>query len=59
MDANLEAFRLKLVRYRARCLLMSHSLKAAKREIKTLTSSEGLVSITNCFEIDTIFDINF
>nr|CAD7601268.1 unnamed protein product [Timema genevievae] len=42
MDAATEAFRMKLLQFRCRCYLMTHALKACKREIKTIITSGGL-----------------
>ena len=43
-DAATDTFRLKLLQYRARCYLMTHALKACKREIKSLITAGGPVS---------------
>ncbi|XP_069676719.1 CCR4-NOT transcription complex subunit 10-like isoform X2 [Periplaneta americana] len=40
-DAATDTFRLKLLQYRARCYLMTHALKACKREIKNLITTGG------------------
>ncbi|GFG36368.1 hypothetical protein Cfor_01996 [Coptotermes formosanus] len=40
-DAATDTFRLKLLQYRARCYLMTHALKACKREIKSLITAGG------------------
>lgn len=42
VDAATDAFRVKLLQYRARCYLLTHSLKACKRELKCIVSSGGL-----------------
>jgi hypothetical protein len=44
-DAATDTFRLKLLQYRARCYLMTHALKACKRDIKSLITAGGPVSI--------------
>lgn len=44
VDAATDAFHLKLLQYRARCYLLTHSLKACKREIKNVVTSGGRVS---------------
>ncbi|XP_063221594.1 CCR4-NOT transcription complex subunit 10 isoform X2 [Bacillus rossius redtenbacheri] len=42
VDAATEAFRVKLLKYRARCYLMTHALKACKKELKSVIASGGL-----------------
>ncbi|XP_067004724.1 CCR4-NOT transcription complex subunit 10 [Anabrus simplex] len=42
VDAATDAFRLKLLQYRARCYVLTHALKACKREIKSIVTSGGL-----------------
>lgn len=39
LDAATDAFRLKLLQYRARCYLTTCALKACKRELKSIVSS--------------------
>ena len=43
-DAATDTFRLKLLQYRARCYLVTHAVKACKREIKSLITAGGPVS---------------
>jgi len=43
-DAATDTFRLKLLQYRARCYLVTHAVKACKREIKGLITAGGPVS---------------
>jgi hypothetical protein len=43
-DAATDTFRLKLLQHRARCYLMTHALKACKRDIKSLITAGGPVS---------------
>ncbi|KAJ9588355.1 hypothetical protein L9F63_018281 [Diploptera punctata] len=40
-DAATDTFRLKLLQYRARCYLMTHALKACKREMKSVITGGG------------------
>ncbi|PSN45792.1 CCR4-NOT transcription complex subunit 10 [Blattella germanica] len=40
-DAATDTFRLKLLQYRTRCYLMTHALKACKRELKNLITAGG------------------
>ncbi|GLH02442.1 CCR4-NOT transcription complex subunit 10 [Gryllus bimaculatus] len=42
VDAATDAFRVKLLQYRARCYLLTHALKACKRELKSIVASGGL-----------------
>ncbi|XP_049815673.1 CCR4-NOT transcription complex subunit 10 [Schistocerca nitens] len=46
VDAATDAFHLKLLQYRARCFLLTHTLKACKREIKNLVTSGGRTMAT-------------
>lgn len=48
IDATIEPFRTKLIIFRAKCYIMNHSLKAAIREVKTISSLEGQNTSTLC-----------
>lgn len=43
LDAATDAFRLKLLQYKARCYLYTCALKACKRELKSIITSSNIV----------------
>lgn len=49
VDAATDAFRIKLLKYKARVYLMTHQLKLCKREWKALVSSGTPVNVSSVF----------
>ncbi|XP_048509069.1 CCR4-NOT transcription complex subunit 10 isoform X2 [Athalia rosae] len=49
VDAATDAFRIKLLKYKARVYLMTHQLKLCKREWKALVSSGTPVNVSSIF----------
>lgn len=49
LDAATDAFRLKLLQYKARCYLYTCALKACKRELKSIITSSNIVNLAPVF----------